>query len=232
MWKEVAILILLIVTGSSWACWQINSPYKTTSTDAAFGIFVTVIGSAMTILVLDQLWFAEDRRKWRKIRSKVDAMCRDEISDLFTDFCTILVPPKVFTIESKSEEEGRVELMRKTREYQLEELDRSAKGDWKQIRQRLIDEKHLLGGEYGTLFIHRFENLNNIELKYGRFLEPSKLAPMIDLERLLESIDGNINVRLKWNVPATEDKIAYRVHELLKTLVECKRIGLLDIQAQ
>jgi hypothetical protein len=237
LWKEIAIVILLILTGSSWVYWQVNSPNKVTSTDAAFKIFVTVIGSALTILVLDQLWFAEEKKKWRKIKGKVDEMCRSEISDIFSVFCLILIPPKHFTIEAGDEEEGQKELMRKTMEHQMTELDRFAQGDPNHIKEILIEEQHLLNADYGKLFEHRHANLNDIKMKYGRFLEPSKLDPIIDLERILESISGNIEVRLKLQtqpfgaalVPSIDDKIAHRVHELLKTLVECKRIGLLKM---
>jgi hypothetical protein len=72
-------------------------------------------------------------------------------------------------------------------------------------------------------------------LKYNKFLDPSKLSPLIELERLLKSISSNINVRLKLMTqpvgaafaPSYEDKIAYRIHEILKTLCEFKRIGIL-----
>lgn len=235
MWKEAAIILLLIITGSSWVYWQVYSPNKVAPTDAAFGIFVTVMGSALTILVLDQLWFAEERHKWKKIKGKVNDMLCSEISDIFADFSVILIPPKVFTMESGSEERQQAELMRKTREHQMSELSRLAEGDWKQTKQILIEEQHLLNGDYGKLFEHRYANLNDIELKYGKFLEPSKLDPMIDLERLLESLSSNINVRLKLKtqplgaalVPSCNDKISYRVHEILKTLNELKKIGIL-----
>ena len=227
--------MLLIITGSSWAYWQISSSNKVTPTDAAFKIFVTVMGSALTILVLDQLWFAEERKKWKKIKDKVNGMLCSEISDTFADFAMILIPPEAFTIESEGEEEKQAELMRKTREHQMSELNRLAQGDWKQIKQTLIEEQHLFNGDYGRLFEHRYANLNDIELKYGKFLEPSKLDPLIDLERLLESLSSNINVRLKLKtqplgaalVPSCDVKISYRVHEILKTLGELKKIGIL-----
>ena len=235
MWKEVAIILFLIITGSSWVYWQVYSPNKVAPTDAAFGIFVTVMGSGLTILVLDQLWFAEERRMWKKIKDKVNDMLCSEISDIFADFSSILISPKAFTIESEGEEEKQAELIRKIKEYQMSELSRLVQGDWKQTKQTLIEEQHLLNGDYGKLFEHRYANLNDIELKYGKFLEPSKLDPLIDLERLLESLSSNINVRLKLKtqplgaalVPSCDAKISYRVHEILKTLSELKEIGIL-----
>ncbi len=235
MWKEVALVLFLIITFSSWIYLQVYSPNKVALTDVAFGIFATVMGSGLTILVLDRLWFAEERHKWKKIKGKVNDMLCSEISDIFADFSTILIPIKAFTLESQGEEEEQAELMRKTKEYQMSELNRLAQGDWKQIKQILIEEQHLLNGGYGKLFEHRYANLNDIELKYGKFLEPSKLDPMIDLERLLQSLSSNINVRLKLKtqplgaalVPSSDDKISYRVHEILKTLSELKEIGIL-----
>jgi hypothetical protein len=235
LWKELAIIFFLIVTGSSWIYWQVSTPNKVAPADVAFSIFVTILGSAVTILVLDQLWFAEERKKWKKIKDKVNDMLCSEISDIFSDFSVIVIPPRAFTIESEGEEEQQAELMRKTKEHQMSELSRLAQGDWKQIKQILIDEQHLLNGEYGRLFEHRYANLNDIELKYGKFLEPSKLDPLIDLERLLESLSGNINVRLKLKkqplgaalVSSSDAKISYRVHEILKTLNELKEIGIL-----
>lgn len=235
MWKETVIILFIIITGLNWAYWQTNATNKVTPADASFNLFVQILGTGVTILVLDQIWFAEERRKWQKIKDKVNDLLSDEISDIFADFSLILIPPKAFTIESEDPTQQIEELNWKTREYQMAELNRLAQGDWQQVKQILITEQHLLQGEYGGLFDRRYANLNDIELKYSRFLEPSKLRPLIDLERLLKSLSSNIRVRLKLKtqpvgqalIPSFDDKIFYRVYEIMKTLNEMKNTELL-----
>lgn len=92
----------------------------------------------------------------------------------------------------------------------------------------------MLEGDYGELFGKRSANLSDIETKYGKFLKPSELKPLINLERLLRSLSGNIKVRLKLRVqtgafliPSIENKIFHRVHEIMKVLKQFKNLGLL-----
>lgn len=233
MWKEIVIILLMIITGL--ACWQIAAIDKVSPADASFNLFVEILGTGVTILVLDQIWFAEERRRWQKIKDKVDYLLSDEISEIFTDFSSILIPLRAFVIKSEDPTKQIEELEQKTKEYQMAELNRLAQGNWEQVKQILIKEQHLLEGKYGGLFDTRYSNLNDIELKYSKFLEPSKLKPLIDLERLMKSLSSNIRVRLKLKtqplgqplIPSSEDKISYRVHEIMKTLNEMKNIGLL-----
>ena len=201
---------------------------KVTLTDGSFKIFTTVLGAGLTILVLDQIWKYEERRIWKAVKEDVLKLLSEEINGIFTDMATIMVPIRAFTVEAGED------IVSKTNQYRMDELNRLAGGAVANIENRLREEGHLLKGEYGKLFDHRFEDLNDMEIKYGKFLEPKQLKPLINLERLLKSLAGNIRVALKLSnetgaflVPSVESKIFYRVHEILKVLMQFKELGLL-----
>jgi hypothetical protein len=233
LWKEAVIVFFIIITGLNWGYWQTSTANKVTATDVSFDLFIQILGTGLVILVLDQIWFAEERTKWKKIRNEVNDMLSNEISDIFADFALILIQPKVFSLKAEDPVLQIEELNKKTKEYQLRELNALALGGWQEVKRRLIAEQHLLDGEYGGLFDRRYANINDIELKYSKFLEPSQLKLLIDLERLMKSLASNIAVRLRLNaqplgralIPSFDDKISHRVHEIMKTLNKMESLG-------
>ena len=240
MWKEVVIVFFMILTGTSWIYYQLATTQKITPTDAAFGIFIEILGSGLTILVLDKIWHYEERKRWKEVKDDVLKLLSEEITEIFVDFASILIPPIVVSIssdEEQSEEAVLREMRQKTNEHRLNELSRLASGSVDEIRRKLLEEGHLLDGEYGDLYNKRYSNLNDIDMKHGKFLDPSILKPLINLERLLKSLSSNIRVRQKLRegtgaflVPSVEEKIFHRVHEILKILEKCKNIGLLKLE--
>ena len=71
MWKEIVMIIILALTGFNWVYWQVLVPDSFDIADASFNLFIQIIGTALAVLILDQLWFAEERSKWKKIKEKV-----------------------------------------------------------------------------------------------------------------------------------------------------------------
>lgn len=234
MWKEICIVVFITVTGVNWVCHQILTENRVSATDASFNLFVEVLGIGLTVLALDRIWFAEERKRWRRISDKVQDLLSDELSAIFSDLSLILISPKVFSIEAETPEQEIKEIQQKTEEYQMSELERLASGDLEDVKQLLVKEKNLLEGKYGRLFEKRSDNLSDIELKYGKFLEPEKLRLVIDLERLLKSLHGNIATRLKLLkrgyggpfVSAIDEKIFHKVHEILRVLNESRNMRL------
>jgi len=236
MWKEVAVIFFIVVTGISWVYYQLASTQKITPTDAAFGIFIEVLGTGLTILVLDRIWHYEEHKRWKEVKNDALKLLSDEITEIFEDFTLFLIPPIVISISSDEEDKEAVqkEIRQGTNEYKLKELSRLVNGGIEEIRRRLLEERHLLDGEYGELFDKRYSNLNDMDMKFGKFLEPSILKLLINLERLLKSLSSNIRVRQRLRegtgaflVPSVEEKIFHRVHEILKILESFRKIGFI-----
>ncbi len=224
--RDLVILGLILLTGLIWGFLQtIGNPI--TPTDGAFKIFTTVLGAGLTILVLDKIWKYEEQKRWKPVRTDVMKLFSDEINGIFSDFATVLVPTEVFVGES-------TDIFERTRTYQLEKMAEFASGDVDEVDLRLKEEIHLLDGGYGELFEKRYNHLNDIDVKYGKFFEPRIWKPLISLERHLQSLAGNIRARNKMKensatfVPALDWFIAYRVHEITKALEEFKNLEILD----
>ena len=60
--------------------------------DAEFNIFIEVLGTGITILVLDKLWNAEEKKKWKEVKDDVDKLLKEEISSIFSNFTIYLIP--------------------------------------------------------------------------------------------------------------------------------------------
>lgn len=230
MLKEITIILFILITGINWVCYQISGDQFVTSVDAAFNIFIEVLGTGLTILVLDKLFNAEEKKKWKAVKNDVNILLKEELSAIFIDFAGILIPPVVVSAITPNQ------IATMTNQHRLRELTNIAEGNITVVENRLRAEQHLLNGEYGNIFRRRYENISDIELKYGKFLEPETLRPMINLERLLKSLQSNINVKLKlagqtgaFLIPSVEQKIFMRTHDIMKTLNECKTLGLLSL---
>jgi len=231
MWKEIAIAVLIFLTGVQWAHYQTQAN-PVTATDAAFKIFMMTLGTGLTVLVLDRIWRYEEEKRWKAVKDDVHSLLSDEVYGIFTDFAIVLIPMKVVSAEKHAD------IIKKTKEYQLEELAKLASGNVDEIKKRLLEEEHLLSGDYGELFDKRYSYLNDIDTKYGKFLEPKILKPLINLERHLKSISGNIRARNKMRgtlgeilVSSFDGNISYRVHEIMKILEEFKTINVLKSES-
>jgi len=232
MWKELIIIALMVMTGLQWVYYQTREN-PITATDAAFKIFMTTVGTGLTVLVLDKIWKYEEEKKWKSVKNEVSKLLSDEVYGIFTDFANILIPLIVVAGETPEEIFG------KTEEHQLNELARLASGSREQIKRRLLEERHLINGDYGGLFDKRYAHLDDIDKKYGKFLEPKILRSLIDLQRHLQSLSGNIRTRGKLNgttghflIPSIEEKIFYRVHEVMKSLQDLRTAKVLVPQNQ
>jgi hypothetical protein len=230
MWKEIVIVGLILLTGLQWAYYQTQGN-PVTATDAAFKIFMTTLGTGLTVLVLDKIWTYEDRKRWKVVKDEVHSLLSDEVHEIFADFAVVLIPMEVMSGNS-------ADIIKKTIEFQFEELSKLASAKVDEIKKRLLEEEHLLSGDYGELFDKRYSYLNDIDMKYGKFLEPKILKPLINLQRHLKSLSGNIRVRKKMKgtlgeilVSSFDESISYRVHEIVKTLEEFKTIGVLKSES-
>lgn len=57
------------------------------------------------------------------------------------------------------------------------------------------EDRNLLNGGYGELFIIRKNHIGDIEHKYFKFLEPSIIVSLIKIQKYLNSLDLNIRIR-------------------------------------
>ena len=228
------IIAIIIFACFGWGYYQFYSVNQITPTDVLFNIFVEVLGTGLTILVLDKLWHAEEIKRWDEVKKEVIELLHGEVDDIFLEFALFLIPPEMFVLESEDEKE----LEQKIKEYQKNELTKLAKGDLKEIENRIIENKLLINGGYGDLFRKRYESLNNIELKYSKFLEPSILRVMIRLETEMKALDSGIKARLnlkrqnkygEFLIPSLERGIFHHVHEIVKILDEAREIRVLTL---
>jgi hypothetical protein len=231
MWKERTIIILILLTGVISVYFQLTSTTKDQLTDVAFNVFIEVLGTGITILVLDKIWHYEENKRWKAVRDDVNKFLSEEIAELFSDFSFILIPPPIVSLSADEREDSQ-----KIDEHKLNELSRLANGRLNHIQKLLHKEQHLLDWGYDALFESRYATFNDIDTKYGKYLEPWKLKILINLERLLKSLSSNLKARQRYKeredeflLPAVEEKISNIVHEIVKILNECKERGLLKL---
>lgn len=132
LWKEIAIILFMAITGLNWAYYQLSiQNNQIAPTDAAFNIFVEVLGTGLTILVLDQLWNYEERKRWKAVKDDVNKLFSEEITEIFTDFAMIMIPPIVVLGETPEQ------IAQKTSQHRMNELNQLAIGGVIAIENRL-----------------------------------------------------------------------------------------------
>lgn len=224
MWKEIGIIAFIAIAGLNWTYYQFYSGNQITPTEVSLNIFIEVLGTGLTILVLDQIWHAEERKRWSGVKSEVDKLLAAEFQDIFTEIALLLVPGafvKALLDKLADNKDSLFEL---------------AQGDVKEVEVRIIKTKFQLEEEYGDRIQKKYESLSNIEMKYGRLLEASKQKLLIRLETRLRMLARDVKIRIGvreqnlseyFDEDAIERGIANKVHEILKLLVEANKMGLL-----
>ena len=230
--KSVILTIVLYLVVSV-ILWKIlpNKEFGLNMISEVLGIFVTVCAIETVISY-------EKRKKWLIIENKVRKLISEEIDSIRIDFNGIV---KIYPIISSSKELSNEEIFYESRKLEMKELVRLADSDIKEIRERINQE--FLDNISEKLFFTRNENLNWIEVKYSKYLEPEELLFIIDLELLMLSLGMNMKIlrKMRKEVKKTgntstnsffensyEERITNRIHETLKIIKKMIKIGILQ----
>jgi hypothetical protein len=187
--------------------------------------------------VVDTLLLRDERRRWQSVKDKVAKLIDSELTGILIDVNMVTgAGVAVVTLPGNSTEQEEFSELRKATLQKMKELI-----DDPAILRKEVDP-HLFRGDYGTLFASRARHLGDLQLKYwSKFLEPEQMGLIIDLERLLRSLDTHIGIVVKydkWGQTSELSKLTAREHEgyacdtlkaLLALLVENVEAGTITM---
>jgi len=191
----------------------------------------------LVYFIVDTLLLKEERHRWESVKDKVEKLVDAELTGILIDVNMVTgANVAVVTLPPDSTKREEVAALRKATLEKMKELI-----DDPDILRKEVDP-HLLRGDYGTLFANRARRLGDLQLKYwSKFLEPKQMALIIDLQRLLESLDTHIGIVVKyekWGRDSELSKLTAREHEgyafdtikaLLVILVENVELGMITM---
>ena len=191
----------------------------------------------LVYFVVDTVLLRDERNRWKVVKDKVRKLVDSELTGIVADVSLVTAAShEVVTLPVDSTGEEEVTALRHGQLEKMTQLSR----DIGTLRQSV--DTHLFQGGYGSLFAHRAQNLDDLQLKYwAKFLEPEQMALIIDLQRLLESLDSDVRIVLKYEAaPNTSNlsKAMAKVYEnygygtlkeLMSLLVENVEQGMIPI---
>ncbi len=144
--------------------------------------------------IIDVLLLRDERNRWRTVKSRVLALVRTNLTDTLDDvnlvtkaaFVTTHFPPQA------------------TREQQIEAMRQAI---LEKMRRLATDSTYLstevdpalMSGSLNAFFVEKAKRLSDLEVKYwSKFLEPTQMALIIDLESCLDSLNTHITIASKY----------------------------------
>lgn len=164
------LLILIAVGFISFALvdWFWIMPMGIWEYSFAEKFFVSSIFTVLTIILLNLLTIVWEQRTWRHVKKKVYSMIQEELGIMFIlilDF----IENGLMIKASITKENAFSELCKLNDAKEPPKLDSASK--------ELLEDKTSIG-----LFMDITQNLNNVEIKYSRFLTPKQNESLINIQ--------------------------------------------------
>ena len=182
----------------------------------------------LVYLIIDILLLRDDRRRWNDVKDRVLDLVRGELTGILIDVNSVTgagIAP--ITLPRNASEEEEKTAYNKAILKEMKELSTDL-----DLLKKEVDP-HLLRGDFGTLFSDRAKSLGDLQLKYwSKFLEPRQMALIIDLQRLLESLDTHISITKKYKQWGKKSELSKWTGETFERLVYNDLANLLTVLSQ
>lgn len=176
--------------------------------------FITeIFGLIFTLAFFIVLFESREKLEWKSIGDTVLKRLGREIHGLFVDLANVCkvtrgggVPPNVTFNE----------FFRQLFFIQLEELN-------KKVELNALGKKYFSKGALSTLFKERGEYLSELELKYGKFLDPTLVKSLMEIQDNLYHLSIELGLKKSgstWFVDEEEffKLVTLRIHRIVQEI--------------
>ena len=172
-------LIVLICIDLIWIIPKVRDFGVNLLTDAIFSIF--------TIVFLSWLFNYRDYLNWKPVKHSVFKRIGKQIFGIFTELANLCRCTRGGEVP---EGETLEQFFRRIFFKQLKELN-------EKVELNEIGKKYLVKEKFASLLEKREQYLNNIEMKYSKFLPPKLVGSLMVIQDNLHSLSLNVRTRGK-----------------------------------
>jgi hypothetical protein len=182
-----------------------------------FGIIITSIIIPLFIILRDDI-------QWRSIKNTVDKKIGIELHGIFIELSSLFIED---TVSGGISPDTPLNEIWKTRFFDmLEEYKDKDRITFNEIGRTVI-----LEGGYNDYVFVRKNNLNEIELKYSKFLKPILLEKLIKMQGLLDRLEILLKLRKNKDSYVEDNEVFCKLIssimlEVFKLIYEFKEIGI------
>ena len=177
-------------------------PYGIVEYNLGVNLFTSSVFMVLTIIFLSWLFTVREKNEWKIVKDEIYSMIQDEIGILFNEILNFTENGLMLKISFSV-------LDKKTRkEASFSELCKLK--DATELKLNALELKLLLEGKTPTpleTFLDVAQNLNDIEIKYSRFLPPQLLLSLIKIRHSIRFLETTVKLHINIKVSPTLNKI-------------------------